>query len=198
MGEEAYDLDATRTPDALFNALHRKHAFAIDLFADSGNAKALTYFHRQTDAFAQEWPRLTEQAPHTGQWGTFGWCWANPPYGRGYLPRFVAKAREQVKRGSAIVSLIPATPGTEWFNDGILRRCDTLEGFTVDEPEFYPNGTKVISGYCLSQQGIGYRQTVTFLKGRVPFDPPIGYPPEKEWNPPATDSILWTLRPPLR
>ncbi len=171
-----YDLDGTRTPDLLWRCLHARFPFIIDLFASPENAKCTAFFDREKDAFAREWPRAR-----------MGWCWANPPYSRGSLPRFVAKALEQVKEGSAIVSLIPATPGAAWFNEGILRRCDTMEGYTVDDPG--------VTGYCLSMNGIGYRQEVTFLKGRVPFDPPIGYPSDGAWSPPATDSIIWTLRP---
>ena len=191
MDEPAYDLDATRSPQDLFDAANRRHSFVIDLFAEEANTKVGVYFNKRSDAFAIEWPRLTNEAAFPpGVPGCYGWCWANPPYGRGMLPRFVKKALEQVKKGSAIVALIPATPGAGWFNDGILRRCDTLESYTVDDGP--------ITGCCFSMQGIGYRQTVTFLRGRVPFDFPIGWPADKPWNPPATDSILWTLRPPLR
>ncbi len=179
----AYDLDGTRTPPEFYEALNERYKFVIDLFASVENTKTNQYFTRTIGlgggAFDTEWPRLTS-----------GWCWSNPPYSRGNLPKFVQKVVEQAKKGSGIVSLIPATPGTEWFNNGILRRCDTLSGHTVDDGP--------IQGYCLSMCGNGYRQEVTFLKGRIQFLPPIGYPEDKEWSSPATDSILWVVRPPMR
>lgn len=174
------DLDGTRSPGPLYEALNAKYKFVIDLFAAEDNAKLALHFSKSNDAFSQDWPRLA----------TAGWCWSNPPYSRGFLGRYVEKVIAEVRKGSAVVGLIPATPGTQWFNDSILRCCDVLEGYTVDEGP--------VSGYCLSMSGNGYRQKVTWLRGRVPFESPIGWPVERDWNPPATDSILWEVRPPLR
>ncbi len=179
-----WDSDGVRTPQAYFDALDARYNFAFDLFASLENKKCVACFTATDDALTREWPRLL-----TGDERLRGWLYANPPYSRGNLGLFVAKAISEAKAGSGIVALIPATPGTQWFNDFVLRRCDVLDAYTVDRGP--------ISGYELSMQGIGYRQRVLFVKGRVPFEPPIGYPPEKSWNPPATDSVIIEWRPPL-
>ncbi len=177
-----WESDGVRTPQSYFDELNRKYRFVIDLFASAENqlvAKNYADFSKDYSAFDHAWPRLD-----------VGWCYSNPPYSRGNLDRFITKAVAEAKLGSGVVALIPATPGPSWFNERILRCCDTLDAYTVDRG--------VISGYELSMQGIGYRQKVMFLRGRVPFAPPIGYPADKDWNPPATDSIILELRPPLR
>jgi len=179
-------LDGTRTPPELFAALNRIYRFDWDLFASAENSLRGHYrFTKEQDAFARTWhgvPNPNEQ-----------WSFANPPYSRGNLERYVRKAIAEAKLGAKTVGLIPATPGTEWFNGLLLRPCDMLGAWTVDEPETYANGSKVLSGYCLSMAGTGYRQKVTFLKGRVPFLSPIGWPEDRPWNPPSTDSILLEL-----
>lgn len=189
LGEESLTLlDGTRTPPELFRLLNAKYHFVLDLFAQKGNELVDRYCDAKIDALSVEWVNLT-----------VGWCFANPPYSRGKLALFVMKAIEEAKKGAGIIAVIPCTTGVQWFNDRILRPCDTLEGFTVDHPGVvYPSGAPVLAGYCLSMQGIGYRQKVTFLKGRVPFLPPLDWPVEKPWNPPSFDSVIVEWRPPLR
>lgn len=186
-------LDGTRTPPELFAALDAEYAFAVDLFATRENAKCPLYFSPQIDAFNVSWP--AKDGAKDGN----GWLFANPPYSRGKVALFVMKAIEEAKRGAGIVAVLPCTPGVDWFNSRILRPCDTVEGFTVDHPGVvYSSGAPVWSGYCLSMVGIGYRQKVTFLRGRVPFLAPVGWPNDRPWNPPSFDSILWEVSPPRR
>lgn len=172
-------LDGTRTPPAYFTELNRKYRFVVDLFAQRGNELCERFFDRGANALVLDWPRLEE-----------GWCFGNPMYSRGNIEPAVRKAVAEARKGSGVVYIIPATTGTVWFNDLLLRPCDVLDGSTVDN--------EVFSGYCLSMQGIGYRQKITFLKGRVPWDKPLNYPEEKPWDAGKQDSVIVELRPPLR
>ncbi len=176
--DETWDSDGVRTPQSYFDELNRRHSFCIDLFSSNENRKVSRSYTAEDSAFDHDWPKLTE-----------GWSFANPMYSRGNLERFVVKAIGEAKKGSGIVGLIPATPGTQWFQDRLLRCCDVLDAARVERG--------VISGWELSMSGLGYRQRILFLRGRVPFAPPIGWPENKPWNPPATDSIILELRPPL-
>lgn len=183
-----FNTDETETPLELFEVLNQTKRFCIDIFTNGKNSLVPgSFFTPTTDAMANEWPRL-KKTELDDPYALFGWCWANPPYSRGWLGRFVEKCIEQAKRGSGIVALIPATPGAGWFNEGILRRCDVLDGFRVDKGP-------LVKGYALSMQGMGYRQEVMFLAGRVAFNPPQGWPADEKWSSPARDSILWTLEP---
>jgi len=178
--DEPGSLDATRTPPEYFAELNKTYRFVQDLFASKENHLCGYFYTKEIDALKQEWPRLLGE----------GWSFGNPMYSRGNIEPAVKKAIEQARKGSGVVYLIPATTGTAWFNDLILRPCDVLDGYTVDNPTF--------SGYCLNMSGIGYRQKVTFLKGRTPFLPPLGWDETKPWNPPATDSVICEWQPPLR
>ena len=41
--------------------------------------------------------------------------WLNPPYGRGYIKKFMAKAVEEKAKGVTTVMLVPATLDAQWL-----------------------------------------------------------------------------------
>jgi phage N-6-adenine-methyltransferase len=94
------------TPPALFAELDREHHFTLDVCATSENAKCERFFTRQENGLAQPW---------TGR------VWCNPPYGR-FIGRWVRKAFQSVQSGEAeiVVCLLPARPGSSWFQDYAL------------------------------------------------------------------------------
>ncbi|MDX2014194.1 MAG: DNA N-6-adenine-methyltransferase [Myxococcaceae bacterium] len=147
--------DQWETPQPLFDALDRQYRFKRDLFATQANAKARHFFTIDDNALAIDW--------HVAKWEDAGWDFANPPYSKPNLTRVMAKAREEVQRGWAGVLLVPATPGTAWFQDFVLRGHDVMAsgGSNPAEPE--------LEGYWFKMAGTGYQVKVTFLKGRVTF-----------------------------
>lgn len=70
--------DAWRTPDRVFNNLHREFGFTIDAAASANNAKLPRFWSRHDDALRQDWG------------GERVFC--NPPYSE--IPQFLAKAPE--------------------------------------------------------------------------------------------------------
>jgi phage N-6-adenine-methyltransferase len=48
--------------------------------------------------------------------------WMNPPYGRGLLGKFLAKAVEEAGRGVTTIALLPADTSTRWYHDYCLGR----------------------------------------------------------------------------
>ncbi len=208
---DQWDGDGCRTPDQLFEELHARYGFVVDLFASKENAKLPKFFTKEDSALEHEWPRLTRELERSFEPKTvvmidgepviftqmfppdleYGWCFGNPPYSAGNIEKAVSKAIEQAQRGSGVVLLIPSSTGVGWFQDLLLKRCDVLDACVV-------NRSPKVKGYELSCQGIGYRQKILFLQGRVPFKRPLDYPEGRAWWGPAGDSILLELRPPLR
>ncbi len=177
MNEEngvVYESDGWRTPSEVFDPLMARYNFVIDLCASAQNTKCPRFFTKEQNALNQEWPRLTE-----------GWCWLQPPYSKPNLELFTAEAKRQAKAGSGIVALIPATPGTAWFQDNIFGGCDLLSAEAVDRGR--------ITGFELSLSGIGYRLRVLFLEGRIAFIPPPGFTGASSG--PSTDSVILEYRP---
>jgi phage N-6-adenine-methyltransferase len=79
--------------------------FTLDVCADAGNAKCVTYFNKETDGLKQVW---------TGK------CWMNPPYGR-EIGKWMKKAYESAGCGTIVVCLVPARTDTKWWHDYAIK-----------------------------------------------------------------------------
>jgi phage N-6-adenine-methyltransferase len=96
--------DAWGTPQWFFDERNAEFGpFTLDVCALPENAKCADYFTPADDGLKQPW---------------HGVCWMNPPYTRGEVPKWLAKATQEVKtRGVTVVALIPARPCTKWWRD---------------------------------------------------------------------------------
>jgi phage N-6-adenine-methyltransferase len=91
------------TPKWLFDILNHYYQFTLDVCAIKENAKCAKFFSPEDDGLNQKWE---------------GICWMNPPYGR-EIKKWVKKAHDSAKKGSAVVALLPARTDTAWFWDYI-------------------------------------------------------------------------------
>lgn len=96
--------DSWETPQNLFDELNAEFKFNLDVCATKANAKCDRYYDAALDGLAQDWR---------------GRVWMNPPYGRGKIAKWMAKAREEVEAGRAkvVVCLVPARTDTAWWHD---------------------------------------------------------------------------------
>lgn len=102
------------TPQGLFDTLHARFGFTLDVAADDSNAKCPRYFTQKEDGLVQPW-REEDGSPAV--------VWCNPPYGRG-IADWVRKARLAALYDDAtVVLLVPARTDTAWFHDQVLG-CD--------------------------------------------------------------------------
>ncbi len=97
--------DLWATPQDLFDRLHAKHNFQLDVCATPDNAKCLRYFTAAEDGLLQEWK---------------GVCWMNPPYGRA-IGAWMKKAYESGMEGALVVCLVPARTDTAWWHDYAMK-----------------------------------------------------------------------------
>jgi phage N-6-adenine-methyltransferase len=98
--------DLWATPQDFFdqqNALYGP--FTLDVCADAGNAKCVTYFDQKSDGLKQAWA---------------GKCWMNPPYGR-EIGKWMKKAYESAGCGTIVVCLVPARTDTKWWHDYAIK-----------------------------------------------------------------------------
>lgn len=176
--------DQAETPKALWDMLDRKYVFGRDLAASSRNAKCMAHFTLEDSALKHRWTvQMVDGQPVKYQL----WDWCNPPYSRGNLDAFTAKAREEVAMGWAGVLLIPATPGAQWFQRHVLHGHDVLSGESVN-----PASESLLQGWELRLGGNGYQLRVRFLMRRVKFFNPFR-PDVKDGA--KTDSCLIEYRP---
>lgn len=99
------DVDDRGTPPDLFDPLHKRFRFSIDVAAAPHNAKLPRFYTRQQDALKQSWR------------GERVWC--NPPYNARDLAAFTKKAWHEWNHGAElIVMLVPANrPEQAWWQD---------------------------------------------------------------------------------
>ena len=122
----AYDIRDDRATDpAVFDILHRKFAFTIDVAASATNAKLERFFTREQDGLTQPWA------------GERVWC--NPPYSD--LAPWVTKAWLE-DEAELIVMLLPANrTEQQWWQQLVEPYRDRNERFTC---EFLPGRLRFI------------------------------------------------------
>lgn len=99
--------DNWETPQDLFDELHERFAFTLDVCANKKNAKVLRHFNRRQNGLIQSWNRET--------------CWMNPPYGR-EIGKWVSKASQESSKRAVVVCLLPARTDTSWWHNYIEGR----------------------------------------------------------------------------
>ncbi len=96
------------TDPVIFKAMDREFNFSLDAAANEKNNKCKMYFTKENDALDQPWAWYLESAINKN-------VWINPPYGKGYIKKFMAKCIEQKELGVTSVLLVPATLDAQWL-----------------------------------------------------------------------------------
>lgn len=114
--ETEKDKNAWRTPTEVFAELNREFDFDLDAAADDDNALVPLYLTKEEDAIKKNWSELVTKKRN----GKFyrrivRKVWINPPYGRGYIKKFMDKCVEQKAKGVTSVLLVPCTPDAGWL-----------------------------------------------------------------------------------
>lgn len=94
--------DNWATPQDLFDALHRKFRFTVDVAASPENAKLSRFYTVAEDGLSQDWSNER--------------VWCNPPYGRA-IADWMRKAYESSRMGATVVLLVPSRTDTGWWHD---------------------------------------------------------------------------------
>ena len=96
------------TDPVIFNALNKEFSFCLDAAANHDNYKVASYLTKEDDALSIDWSEyLIGYQNET--------VWINPPYGRGYIQKFMNKCIEQKAKGVTSVMLVPATLDAQWL-----------------------------------------------------------------------------------
>lgn len=101
---------AWETPQELFDKLHRKYNFTLDVCALPHNAKLPRYFTPEDDGLSKSW---------SGEI-----CWMNPPYGR-EIGQWVRKAVAE-KANTITVGLLPSRTDTVWWHACVMAHASQV------------------------------------------------------------------------
>jgi len=96
------------TDPLIFNAMNKEFNFSLDAAANDQNHKCKMYFTKDNDAIEQPWAWYLKNCDNKN-------VWINPPYGKGYIKKFMQKCIEQKELGVTSVLLVPATLDAQWL-----------------------------------------------------------------------------------
>ena len=96
------------TDPLVFNAMDKEFNFVLDAAASKTNHKCKRYLTKEDDAINCSWHEYLQNQPYKT-------VWINPPYGKGYIKKFMQKCIEQKEFGVTSVLLVPATLDAQWL-----------------------------------------------------------------------------------
>ena len=135
------DVDHRATPPELFDPLHQRFGFTLDVAALPENAKCERFFTPDDDGLQQSWMGET--------------VWCNPPYSD--IRPWVEKAWAEARFCPAIVMLVPANRTEQgWWQDLVEQHRDNSGTLTV---EFLRGRRRFIAP---GQDGIGPNERPPF------------------------------------
>lgn len=123
--------DERVTPDWLYTALDAEFHFVLDVAATRENRKTRRYCalveppeaddgDYQGDGLIIDWKIAC--APDIGDpLDLRPHVWCNPPYSRGSIVKWCAKAEQEARFGVTTVMLLPADTSTAYFHDYVLN-----------------------------------------------------------------------------
>lgn len=113
------------TPDWLFDHWNEIFSFDVDVCADGENHKHMKYYHAD-DALCGLQTRWHQDG---------GKFWMNPPYGRGQVEKWVAKAYVESQQGCLVCALLPVSTSSKWWQNYVTK---------ADLIYFYPKRIKFV------------------------------------------------------
>ena len=113
------DLDADMknswgTDPVIFNALDKEFRFNLDAAANKENHKVDNYLTKDDDALNTDWYLNITECKNINYVDTLS-VWINPPYGKGFIKKFMDKCIEEKGKGITSVLLVPATLDAQWL-----------------------------------------------------------------------------------
>lgn len=147
------------TDPVIFNALNKEFNFSLDAAASEKNNKVPNYLTKEDDALSIDWlERINSYNKLLCNTSVFTKnVWVNPPYGKGFIKKFMQKAIEEKKKGVTTVLLVPATLDAQWLP---INEISEIRIVTGGRLSFYHpiNGAKV-NGNTKGSMFVIFRQS---------------------------------------
>jgi phage N-6-adenine-methyltransferase len=128
------------TDPAVFDALNKEFNFSLDAAANHKNNKVPNnYLTKEDDALSKDWEyeilKVTSRNLNV---------WINPPYGKGYIKKFMQKCIEQKAKGVTSVMLVPATLDAQWLPINDISEIRIVTGGRLSF--YHPVTNKKVNG----------------------------------------------------
>ena len=133
-----------RTDPEVFAALNREFKFSMNAAANHFNHLVPLYFTKADNALTIDWAIELRHSGDTNGWYNTDAVWVNPPYGRGFIQSFMAKAIEQKNKGVTTVMLVPATLDAQWLPVNDISEIRIIKGGRLSF--YHPITNKKVNG----------------------------------------------------
>ena len=142
------DLDADMknswgTDPIIFNAMDKEFNFSLDAAANDKNHKVANYLTKENNSLGVDWYQNIldyEQAYDKNRFT----AWINPPYGKGYIKKFMDKCIEEKEKGVTSVLLVPATLDAQWLPINEISEIRIITGGRLSF--YHPKTDKKVNG----------------------------------------------------
>lgn len=144
------------TDPVIFNAMNKEFLFSLDAAANNNNYKVANYLTKQQDALKVDWRYniiVYEQANYLNRLSV----WINPPYGKGYIKKFMAKCIEEKSKGVTSVMLVPATLDAQWLPISEISEIRIITGGRLSF--YHPVTNKKVNGNTRGSMFVIFRPT---------------------------------------
>ena len=141
------DLDADMknswgTDPVIFNAEDKEFNFDLDAAASDKNHLVPEYLTKEDDALSVNWSGI--ELKYKGSGLFVKTVWINPPYGKGYIKKFMHKCIEQKELGVTSVLLVPATLDAQWLPISDISEIRIVTGGRLSF--YHPETNKKVNG----------------------------------------------------
>lgn len=125
------------TDPIIFNAINKEFDFQIDCAASIENNKCSMFYSKENSALDYDWSERLGTRRNNN-------VWINPPYGKGFIKKFMDKCIEQKAKGVTSVLLVPATFDTQWLPISEISEIRIITGGRLSF--YHPETNKKVDG----------------------------------------------------
>jgi len=152
------DKNSWGTDPVIFKAMDKEFHFSLDAAANDKNHKVDLYLTKEDDSLSVNWSELIENNYKFYK----KTVWINPPYGKGFIKKFMTKAIEQKAFGVTSVLLVPATLDAQWLPISEISEIRIIVGGRLSF--YHPITGKKVNGNTKGSMFVIFRPT------RVPLN----------------------------
>lgn len=124
----------------VFNSMNKEFNFSLDAAASDKNNLVPNYLTRDDDALTVDWYQNIQMHGSTNSYTV----WINPPYGKGWIKRFMQKCIKEKQKGVTSVLLVPATLDAQWLPINEISEIRVITGGRLSF--YHPITNKKVNG----------------------------------------------------
>lgn len=154
------------TDPLIFAALNNEFNFSLDAAASDKNHLLPNFLTEENNALICDWSVNLKQYQdfYCGYKQLSKNVWVNPPYGKGYIKKFMQKAIKEKAKGVTTVMLVPATLDAQWLPLNDISEIRIVTGGRLSF--IHPVTGKKISGNTKGSMFVIFKPTTSPLVTR--------------------------------